>query len=74
MRLQLIVDDILGHELQTTAHNLGFSTSSYIRYLIKKSLDKNQKSQLDLSLDDIKNGNTEAITLTDFKKQIDKLC
>ncbi len=24
--------------------------------------------------DDIQNGNTETITLTDFKKQIDKLC
>lgn len=73
MRLQIVVDDLLGNELNTKAHELGFSTSSYVRYLIKKALDKKQVNQLDLSLNDIKNGNVEKLSLEEFKKQLEEL-
>jgi hypothetical protein len=73
MRLQVVVDNLLGNELNTKAHELGFSTSSYVRHLIKKALDKNQKNQIDLALDDIKNGRVETISLEDFKKEIEEL-
>ena len=73
MKLQVTVDDTLGHQLQNKAHALGFSTSSYVRYLIKNSLKKAQSNQIDLALADIKNDNIEAITLQDFKKQLEEL-
>lgn len=73
MRLQFTVDDALGGQLQEKAHDLGFSVSSYVRHLIKKSLNKNQLNQLDLAIDDIENGRTEKITVKDFKKQLDEL-
>ena len=52
MRVQFTVDDTLGNQLQTKAHDLGFSVSSYVRYLVKKSLDKKQPNQLDLAIDE----------------------
>lgn len=73
MRLQIVVDDCLGHELQEKAHGMGFSTSAYLRYLIKKSLGKNQHKEIDLALEDIKKGNIEKISLEDFKKQLEDL-
>lgn len=66
MRIQVVVDDSLGNELQTEAHNLGFSTSSYVRHLIKKALGKNHYNEIDLALKDIENGNTETISLKDL--------
>lgn len=71
MRLQITVDDILGHELQAKAHDLGLSVSSYVRYILKKSTSK--PNLMDLAMDDIKNGNVEKISLEDFKKQIQEL-
>ena len=73
MRLQVVVDDLLGNDLQVQAHDLGFSTSSYVRYLIKKALSKKHKSQLYLALDDIENGRVEKISIKDFKKQLKEL-
>ena len=73
MRLQVIVDDLLGNELHIKAHDLGFSTSSYVRHLIKKALNKKQVNQIDVSLNDIKNGGVETISLNDFKKQLKDL-
>lgn len=73
MKLQVTVDDILGYQLQNKAHALGFSTSSYVRYLIKNSLNKEQLTQIDLALADIENENVEKITLQDFKKQLKEL-
>lgn len=73
MRIQVVVDELLGNELHAKAHDLGFSTSSYVRYLIKKGLDNKQRNQLDMALDDIKNGRYEELTLEEFKKQLKKL-
>jgi hypothetical protein len=73
MRLQTVVDDAFGNQLQNKAHDLGFSLSAYVRYLLKKSLNNNQKSGLDLAMDDLKNGNVEKITLEEFNKQIEDL-
>ena len=74
MRLQVVVDDALGTQLQVKAHDLGFSISSYIRYLLKKSLTNNgQRNGLDLAMEDLKKGNIEKITLEQFNKQIDDL-
>ena len=71
MRLQLVVDDFLGHELQEKAHTMGFSTSAYLRYLVKKSLGKTK--EIDLAIEDIEKGNIEKITLENFKKQLEDL-
>lgn len=71
MRVQFTVDETLGHELQAKASDLGFSVSSYVRHLVKKSLGK--KNFLELGLDDLSNGKVEEITLEDFKKQLQEL-
>ncbi|HLX54208.1 MAG TPA: hypothetical protein VKR58_09710 [Aquella sp.] len=73
MRLQITVDDYLGHELQNKAHDLGFSVSSYIRYLLKSSLTKTSNNLLDLAVDDVKKGKVEKLTLEKFKKQLKAL-
>jgi antitoxin component of RelBE/YafQ-DinJ toxin-antitoxin module len=71
MKLQVTVDDALGHELQNKAHDLGLSLSSYVRYMLKKSVNKS--NLIDLAADDVKNGRVENISLEDFKKQIQEL-
>lgn len=71
MKLQVTVDDALGHELQNQAHDLGLSLSSYVRYMLKKSVNKS--NLMDLANDDVKNGRVENISLEDFKKQIQEL-
>lgn len=73
MRLQVVVDNSLGVDLQEKAHNLGFSTSSYVRFLIKQALSEKKQNQLDLALEDIKHGRIEKISLEDFKKQVKEL-
>lgn len=68
MRLQITVDDAFGKELQERAHEMGLSVSSYIRAMLKKSAAK--PGQLDLAMDDLKNGRVEAVSLEDLKQQI----
>ena len=48
MRLQITVDDVLGHELQARAHDLGLSVSSYVRYMLKKSTS--QPNMVDIAM------------------------
>jgi len=68
MRLQITVDDALGHELQAKAHELGLSVSSYVRYMLKQSTSK--PNLMDLAMEDLKEGRVEKISLGDFKKQL----
>ncbi len=72
MRVQFTIDDMLGQELQNNANQLGFSVSSYVRFLVKKSLSK--KNFLEQGIDDLKSGNIEEISLIDFKKQLEEHC
>jgi antitoxin component of RelBE/YafQ-DinJ toxin-antitoxin module len=67
MRLQITVDDVLGHELQARAHDLGLSVSSYVRYMLKKSTS--QPNMVDIAMAEP----SEKISLEDFKKQIQEL-
>lgn len=67
MRLQITVDDVLGHELQARAHDLGLSVSSYVRYMLKKSTS--QPNMVDIAMAEP----SEKISLEDFKKQIKEL-
>ena len=67
MRLQITVDDVLGHELQARAHDLGLSVSSYVRYMLKKSTS--QPNMVDIAMAEP----SEKISLADFKKQIQEL-
>ena len=73
MRVQVVLDDVLGSQLQTKAHDLGFSVSSYVRYLVKQSLSKYPSNELDLAMNDLKQGNIEKITLDQFNKQTEGL-
>ncbi len=73
MRVQFTIDDALGDYLQTKANELGFSVSSYVRYIVKKSLENKKLSKVDASLEEIERGELETVTLDEFKKQIEKL-
>ncbi len=66
-----MVDDILGEELKTKAHDMGFSVSSYARFLLKNAIA--QPNKIDKALADIDAGNVETLTLGQFKQQIAEL-
>ncbi len=66
MRIQVTIDDDLGHELQEKAEELGFSVSAYARHLLKKSLNSKRGNMLDKALLE----ESEEISLEDFKKQL----
>ena len=67
MRLQFTIDNDLGGELQNRAHELGFSVSSYVRYLVKTSLESKTKTNV---LDKAIKEPAELISLDEFKKQL----
>jgi|GEM_PF-2732638 len=71
MRLQIMVDDALGTELKSKAHDMGFSVSSYARFLLKNAITKPNK--IDKALAEIDAGESETLTLGQFKQQIRKL-
>ena len=67
MRVQFTVDDMLGNQLQTKAHDLGLSVSSYVRHIVKKSLENKKLNMVDKALKEP----SELISLEDFKKQLE---
>lgn len=67
MRLQVIVDDSLGHELQAKAQELGFSVSSYVRYLLKNSLNKSNLAGV--SINNLKNARAKKVVVTKLKNK-----
>lgn len=69
MRFQITVDDIMGNEIQEKAHDLGFSVSSYVRFLLKSSLKTAKPSKLDSAILE----ESELISLKDFKNQLNEL-
>ena len=64
MRIQVTLDDVLGKELQSKAEELGFSVSSYARYLIKNAISR--PNVVDRALAE----ESESISFEDFKKQL----
>lgn len=64
MRIQVTLDDVLGKELQNKAEELGFSVSSYARYLIKNAISR--PNAIDRALAE----ESESIAFEDFKKQL----
>jgi hypothetical protein len=71
MRLQIMVDELLGTELKNQANDMGFSVSSYARFLLKKAMTKPNK--IDKAIAEIEEGKYETFTLEGFKKQIAEL-
>jgi len=69
MRIQIVVDDVFGHELQEKAEELGFSVSAYARHLLKKSFGNKHLNAIDKALLE----ESEEISLEDFKKQLKEL-
>mgnify|MGYP000051694496 CR=1 FL=1 len=69
MRIQITVDNALGHELRANAEELGFSVSAYARHLLKKSLSNKSLNMVDKALLE----ESEEISLEDFKKQLKEL-
>lgn len=71
MRLQIMVDDVLGTELKNKAHDMGFSVSAYARFLLKNAISKPNK--INKALAEIDAGDVETLTLEQFKQQIARL-
>jgi antitoxin component of RelBE/YafQ-DinJ toxin-antitoxin module len=68
MRVQFTVDDELGQQLQKKAHEMGLSVSSFIRYIVKDTMET-KKLKLN-AIDKAMLEPDERITLEDFKKQL----
>ena len=66
MRVQFTIDEKLGNKLQHEAHELGLSVSSYVRHIVKKTLEGHKLNALDKALLEP----SEPITLEEFKKQL----
>lgn len=64
MRIQITLDDVLGKEIQSKAEELGFSVSSYARYLLKNAISR--PNAVDRALSE----ESEVISVEDFKKQL----
>ncbi len=64
MRIQVTVDDELGHELQEKAKELGLSISAYARSLLKQELNILNKALLEES---------EEISLAEFQKNLEEV-
>jgi hypothetical protein len=66
MRVQFTIDEVLGSKLQHDAQELGLSVSSFVRHIVKKTLEGQKLNALDKALLEP----SEPITLEDFKKQL----
>lgn len=66
MRIQFTIDEMLGDKLQNNAHELGLSISSYVRFIVKKSLENTKLNALDKALLEP----SELIDFEEFKKQL----
>lgn len=71
MKLQIVVEDALGAKIHEQADKLGFSISSYARFLLKKAIDKPNK--IERALAEVENGEVEEFTLEEFKQQLKEL-
>ena len=70
-RIQVTVDDHMNELIQQQAEAMGLSVSSYTRYVLKHHFEKDlQKSHF---LDEAIASDSEKLTLTQFKKQINDL-
>jgi hypothetical protein len=67
MRVQFTIDKVLGNKLQHEACELGLSVSSYVRHIVKKSLEGKKLNTIDKALLEV----SEPIAFDEFKKQLD---
>lgn len=66
MRVQFTIDEVLGSKLQHDAHELGLSVSSFVRHIVKKTIEGKKLNAIDKALLEP----SEQITLEEFKKQL----
>ena len=71
MRIQITVDNDFGEMIQERASELGFSVSSYLRYILKANLKSTKKKQS--KIDEILLEKSETITLKKFKDELELL-
>jgi antitoxin component of RelBE/YafQ-DinJ toxin-antitoxin module len=72
-RIQITIDDQLMKTIQSQASQMGLSVSSFSRLALKNVLQPTKaKNLLDHALEEMKTGQTETLTLEQFKHQLDK--
>ena len=59
--------------LNSESGKSGLSINSFINNLIEINLPKKRKTEFELALEDLKNGNVEKVTYSDFKKELKEL-
>lgn len=69
MKFQFTVDNEFGEMIQQKASELGFSVSSYLRYVLKGTLNQSKLNKIDKALLE----KSETITIEQFKKEIELL-
>jgi len=71
-KIQIIVNKQLNEMIQVRAKQTGLSVSSYARLVLINALPLKNKL-LDQAIKDVNTDNVEALTLSDFNRQIDNL-
>jgi len=71
-KIQITVNKQLNEMIQVRAKQTGLSVSSYARLMLINGLPLKNKL-LDQAIKDVNAGNVEALTLSDFNRQIDNL-
>ena len=71
-RIQITVNKQLNEMIQVRAKQTGLSVSSYARFVLTNALPLKNKL-LAQAIKDVNAGNVEALTLSDFNRQIDNL-
>ena len=66
MRIQIIVDDKFGKQIQDKAEHLGLSVSSFSRCVLRDALKTHKFNKLDLSLME----EPEEITFDQFRNEL----
>ena len=68
-KIQISVDESLNQVIQEGAKNMGLSVSSYARTILVNAFSK-KPSLIEESMEDLRRGRVETLTLEEFKKSL----
>ena len=72
-KIQITVDEQLNNSIKKSAKKMGLSISSYARLALVSALTNKESNLLNQAIKDIHSNSVEALSLSEFNSQIDKL-
>ena len=72
-KIQIIVDDRFDKTIRSGARKMGLSVSSYARLVLTSALLRKNNKLLDQAIQDLRNNETESLTLEQFNRQLEDL-